>query len=365
MVNNFKKLLAYDFPEVTFNFQGGQLSFGIKANFYQQMYILLKSGLEIHQAIDIFGSENTSKKAQYLVQIKQSILAGKSLSESMRTSGKFSSYEIQSIAIGEETGQLNMIFQRLSLFFQKKRKLRQQFIGIMIYPMVIFSLTVGVVYFMLVSVVPMFEDVFRQFNQDLPTLTLLIIKLSNNIGNILLLLILILALFTGFILMVRSEERYRLKLGQFMLKIPVYGQLIRLTHLSTFMETLGLLIAAKVPLVQSLSHLEATLTFFPLKVVATTAKKDVTTGLNLVDSFKKFPIFGTRIISQIQIAEEVNQIDEMLGIISKQLEEEIEHKTKLIGKLIEPLIIIVIGSIVGFIMVAMYLPLFNLSQIMI
>lgn len=365
---NREKILAvlnYEFKEINFPLFSRRLSSVDKANFYGQMFILLTSGIEVHQALKIYSLENTKKKFEFLARLNKALHSGKTLAEGLAQTRLFTSYEIQSVAIGEETGRLTMIFSRLSKYFENKKKLRQQFVGIMIYPVAIFSLTGGVVYFMLSNVVPKFEDVFRQFNQELPRLTEIIISLSNNLGTIVTVFFLVILLGIGGYISLKSNEKFRLAFSFFLLKIPLFGPLLRLTYLATFMEIFALLCAARVPLVQSLTHLEATIWFYPLKQVASRTIKDVSNGYPLIDSFKKFSIFGPRILSQIQIAEQVNELDKMLEIISSQLENELEHRAKIIGKLIEPLIILVVGTIVGFIMVAMYLPLFNLSQIMI
>jgi type IV pilus assembly protein PilC len=148
-----------------------------------------------------------------------------------------------------------------------------------------------------------------------------------------------------------------------LLKMPIFGPLIRKVYLARFCQSMSLLLSSKTPLVNSLELVEEMIGFYPLEFAMQEIKKDILKGESFHHGMAKFPIFDKRMVSLVKIAEEINQLDATFDRLTKQNQEDIEFRTKLIGTIIEPLIIVIIGLIVGVIMVAMYLPMFNLSNV--
>lgn len=335
-----------------------------KEEFYKEFSSLLDSGIDIQRSLSILIEEQQKKKVvAILEQLQTDLTSGSSLAEAMQKSGQFSAYEFQSVKIGEETGRLQIILEQLSSYFTNKVKLRRQLISVFTYPSFVILITIGVLYFMLNSVVPMFEDVFKQFGQELPYLTQKIIGLSKNFSTFLMYFILLIVGLSIYGYTQRNEEWFRKLTSTIVLRLPVFGPLIERIYLARMSQSMSLLLASRTPLVTTLDLVKGMIGFYPIEVALNETKQDILKGESLHSGFAKFKIFDSRMISLTKIAEEINQLDQTYERLSKQYQEDIEFKTKLIGTVIEPMIIVVIGAIVGVIMVAMYLPMFNLSNV--
>ena len=155
--------------ELSFN---SRFSDKLKESFYKEFHTLLSSGVDMQRTLDLLVEEQEKKSVKQIIeQIHTSIVSGLTLGEAMEKSAKFSAYEYQSIRIGEETGRLKEVMEQLSAYFNSKVRLKRQLVSVFTYPTFVILITFGVVYFMLNNVVPMFEDVFKQFGQDLPPFT--------------------------------------------------------------------------------------------------------------------------------------------------------------------------------------------------
>ena len=335
-----------------------------KESFYNEFSTLLDSGVDIQRSLTILIEEQEKPQLVIVLQeLLDSLVVGNSLSDACKKTTYFSAYEYQSIRIGEESGRLKLVLEHLARFYEDKVKLRRQLIGVFTYPTFVICITFGVLYFMLSSVVPMFEDVFKQFGQDLPYLTQKIIWLSRYFSTFLMYFILVIIGFSAYGYSQRKEIWYRKMMGNILLKIPVVGVLVKKIYLARFCQSMSLLLSSKTPLVTTLELIEDMIGFYPLEEAMQETRKVILSGENLNVGLAKFPIFDKRLISLTKIAEEINQLDTTFERLTKQYQEEIEFRTKLLGTIIEPLIIVIIGLVVGVIMVSMYLPMFNLSNV--
>lgn len=335
-----------------------------KEEFYKEFSSLLDSGIDMQRSLSILVEEQAKTRVKSTLEnILTDLVSGSTLAEAMQRTGEFSLYESQSIRIGEETGRLKIVLEQLSEYFTGKVKLKRQLIGVFTYPTFVILITIGVLYFMLNSVVPMFEDVFKQFGQELPYLTQKIIGLSKYFSTFLMYTVIVILALIIYAYTQRNQEWYRNLTSRIVLKIPVFGPLIQRIYLARMCQSMSLLLSSRTPLVTTLELVEQMIGFYPIEVALKDAKSAILKGESLHESLSKFAIFDKRLISLTKIAEEINQLDATYERLSKQYQEDIEFKTKLIGTIIEPLIIVVIGVIVGVIMVSMYLPMFNLSNV--
>lgn len=336
----------------------------IKESFYHEFQILIESGVDMQRALQIIIDDQKNLKVKSsLEQVLKDIINGLTLSKSLEKSTFFSPFEFQNIKIGEETSKLKLVLAHLTLFFKNKIKLRRQIISLITYPLFVIFITIGVLFFMLNSVVPMFEDVFKQFGQELPPLTQKIIWISNHFNYF---IVLFLVIITSISIMIISQKKqiwFRSYGSSFLLKIPIFGNLITKIYLTRFCQSMTLLLNTKTPLLNSLDLVEKMISYYPIEIAIKHIKKGIMNGENLYSNLDKHPIFPKKFISLIKIAEETNQLEKSFERISIQYQQEIEHNTKVIGTIIEPLIIVLIGLIVGVIMVSLYLPMFNLSNV--
>jgi len=354
----------------TTNFLNKEISFSIKFSdkkkerFYKELAILIQSGIDFKQALEILISQYKNKKDQELItSIKEQVIQGKSLHEAMQQSNQFSAYEYYSVKIGEETRKLDKVLIELQKYFDRKIKMRRQLVSVFTYPVFVLTVTFGVLYFMMNNVVPMFSSVFKQFGADLPPLTQKVVSLSQNFSTISGVFALIVFSIVGFHMLNKKKENYRNFTSKIILKLPFFGGLIRKIFISRFCQSLSLLLSAKTPLVVSLELTQKMINFYPIESSLIQVKSDIMKGSALGESLSKHTVYDHKLVSMVKVAEQINRLNEMFEKLTEQYNEEIEHQTKMIGVVLEPLIIMIIGVIVGVIMIAMYSPMFDLSKI--
>ncbi len=345
-------------------FASNKISDKKKVHIYKDLSILLKSGIDFKTSLTIIKDQQQNKHLKQLVEtVLNDVVKGKSFFEAMDATGKFSPYEIFSIRIGEETRKLDTILEELQLFFERKMKLRKQVISILTYPSFILVLTLATLYFMLTYVVPLFQSVFNQFNKELPTLTRYVISLSENFNTIFLVFILVLTSLLLAYRQFKDHLTFKRISSRIVLKIPFFGKLIKDIYLTRFCQSMALLLVSKTSLLESLGLVRKIIGFYPITKALTVTEKDITKGVSFGDSLSKNSIFDSNLISMVKIAEQINELDSMFVRLAKQYDDEVEHKTKMMGTIIEPMLILFIGAIVGVIMISMYAPMFDLSEV--
>lgn len=335
-----------------------------KEDFYREFSTLIKSGVDFNQALGILTNQQKTKFIRSIYRtINDDVVKGKSLHEAIKNYSYFSPYEYYSIKIGEDTKRLPEIFDQLQKYFTRKIKMKRQVVSVLAYPVFVLLITFAVLYFMLNFVVPMFASVFQQFGKDLPEITQFVVKISNNFNTIVLVFLgFVLSLFMGHKLL-KHHDSYKNFISKVILKIPYFGSLIKKIYIARFCQSFSLLLSAKTPLITSLELTEKMISFYPLKSALAQSRKDILKGETLASSLKKHSFFPPKIISLTDIGEQINELDNMFDGLANQYNDDVDHSTKMIGTILEPLMIVLIGGIVGFIMIAMYSPMFNLSKI--
>ena len=335
-----------------------------KEDFYREFSTLIKAGVDFNRALMILTEQQKSKFIRSVYkEINDNVVKGKSLHESIQNYSFFSSYEYYSIKIGEETKRLPQIFDQLQKFYSRKIKMKRQIVSVLAYPVFVLAITFAVLYFMLSYVVPMFASVFKQFGKELPEITKFVVKVSDHFNVIALVFLGVIATLFVAHSVLKHKASYQNIVSSIILRLPFFGSLIKKIYLARFCQSLSLLLSAKTPLITALELTEKMISFYPLKSAISKAKIDVLKGETFANSLKKHAFFTPKIISLTTIGEQINELDKMYDGLANQYNEDIDHSTKMIGTILEPLMIVLIGGIVGFIMVAMYSPLFDLSKI--
>ncbi len=335
-----------------------------KEDFYREFSTLIKAGVDFNQALIILTEQQKSKFTRSIYKaINDDVVKGKPLHEAIQNHKYFSPYEYYSIKIGEETRRLPEVLDQLQKYFTRKIKMKRQVVSVLAYPVFVLLITFAVLYFMLNFVVPMFASVFQQFGKKLPEITQFVVNVSNHFNSIVLVILFVVISLFAMNRLLKNNDNYRRIKSNILLKTPFFGKLIKKIYLARFCQTFGLLLSAKTPLITSLELTEKMISFYPLKNAIEQAKKDVLKGETLADSLKKHSFFTPKIISLTTIGEQINELDKMYDGLANQYNDDIDHSTKMIGTILEPLMIVLIGGIVGFIMIAMYSPIFNLSKV--
>lgn len=336
-----------------------------KESIYSELGLLLSTGVDIKTAFEIIEEDIHNKKHKALLEkIKNDVISGKRIYEAFSSHTKiFTKYEVQSIKIGEESGKLAEVLKELGAFYESSIKLKRQIVGVLTYPVVVTSMAILTVYFMLSFVVPIFSDIFTQTGGELPAITQFLIKLSNKSSVI---FYYIFGVIASFILLHKTQlkkEWYRKYTSAFFLKLPVVNKLIQKIYLARFCQSMKLLASAKVMIDEALDLVTNMIEYYPIEKALTEAKKEVVVeGKQLYESLAKHPIFPKKLVALIKLSEEVNAPEIIFEKLHQQYSAEIEHQQAVVGKLIEPIFIIILGLFVGFILVAMYLPMFEMSS---
>jgi len=352
-----------DFLSKEINFSNGKLSDKQKDRFFFELSTLLRSRLDLKKALDLMSLEASKEKEIKIVRhIKEMVISGDSFSMAMQKTGKFSEYDFFTVQIGEETGNLSVVMNELAIYYNMKIAQRRKILAALTYPIIVLCTSAGAVFFMLQFVVPMFSDVFKRFGGKLPWMTQMVISTSAVLANVLPYLLVLLTILTYLLFRVRHLAAYRSISSAIILKIPVVGELVKKIYLARFCNTMKLLVSTKIPLLRAIELTEKTISFFPIETSLMHVKKGILIGRPLNECLSEFCIYPQKIVQLIKIGEEINQLDYFFENISQQYVNEVTHQTDTLSKLIEPLIIIFLGLVVGFILVSMYLPMFQMSN---
>ena len=353
---------VFDFLNRDISLFGNQLNDKKKERFYSELHVLLLAGIDIKTSLELVEEDQIKPKDKKLfTEIKNFVVKGGSLSEAIKSSGKFSAYEYYSLQIGEESGRIVQVLGELHGFFSKKIKQNRQIISALSYPIIVLLTAFGAIFFMMRFVVPMFADVFGRFGGDLPYLTKMIIEISNAFSNYSLFSIVFILIIIFLLYSSKEKEWYRKISSSIILKIPFVGELVQKIYLARFCHSMNLLIGSKTPMIQSIQLVKKMVGFYPIENSLTIIEAEILKGSSISESLSKFDIYNKRMLSLIRVAEEVNQLDIMFGKLAQQYSDDVEHQTGLIGSMIEPIMIIFLGLMVAVVLIAMYLPMFQLS----
>ena len=335
-----------------------------KEAFYTELSVLLHAGLELKDALELIGKEQRKDVDKKIFQnIVDELISGKNLSEAIKAQKHFSEYEYYSLQIGEKTGTLKKVTGELGVFYQRKNEQRRLVMNALSYPIVVICTAILAVFFMLRFVVPMFADIFKQNKVELPWITQQIIALSNTFEKYYWIFLLLIVSVFVFVRVFNNKDWYKKAYTSFLLKVPFVGNFVRKIKIAQFTQAITLLVSAKVPLLNGIQITEKMIDFYPLQKALRKVEQNILLGKSLHQSIKSESIFDPKMSSLIKVAEETNQVETIFNRLTYQYTKEIEHQSKMLSATVEPLIILVLGSIVAVILVAMYLPMFKLSTV--
>lgn len=334
-----------------------------KEGLYVELSTLLLSGIDLRTSLELILVDQQKDKDKVLFEgIRERILSGLALSEALKETGRFSDYEYYSIRIGEETGKLGDVLTDLARYYKSKIQQRRKIVSAVTYPAIVLLSSLGAVFFMIKFVVPMFADVFLRFGGKLPWITASIISFSAWFDRYFIFLVLIVLVLFLVYFFKRKTPWFRHFSSQLLLKLPVIGDLLRKIYLARFANTMRLLVSTDTPLLRSIALVRQMINYYPIEISLLKVEQDILQGESLHKSLAAFDFYPAKMIQLIKVGEEVNRMDYFFEKIAIQYTEEVEYKTNTISSLMEPLIIIFLGLVVGVILIAMYLPMFQMSN---
>lgn len=334
--------------------------------FTRQFATLFSAGIPIVQGLEIMARqiENKSFKS-VLTQVKDSIESGSTVADALRKHPSvFDSLYINLVAAGEAGGVLDTVLMRLASYIEKAMKLKKKVKGAMIYPSVIISVAVLVVGIIMLFVIPVFAKIFSEMGVPLPLPTKIVIGFSDflgGIGGIILLGSFIIA-FIG-IKQYRKTEHGRKVTDKFLLDLPIVGDLVRKVAIARFTRTLGTLIGSGVPILESLEICAKSSGNKVVEKEVFDVKSEVTTGRTISETLSNSKIFSPMVVQMINVGETTGSLEQMLMKIADFYDDEVDQSVTNLTTLLEPLMIVFLGITVGFIVIALYLPIFKLGGV--
>jgi type IV pilus assembly protein PilC len=333
------------------------------AIFTRQFSVMIDAGLPLVQCLEILAGQQENKTFQKILNgVRGSVEGGATLSASMKQFEKvFDPLYYNMVEAGETGGILDTILQRLSSYIEKNVKLKRAVQSAMIYPVAVLGIAGGVIILLLWKVVPIFTQLFNGLGVDLPLPTRIVIMLSNFVGSIYGLIIA--AFFFGSAFALKSwygTPQGRMAIDTIILKIPLVGPLMRKIAVARFTRTLGTLISSGVPILEGLDITARTSGNAVVERAITQTRKAVEAGRSLVDPLKDTGVFPGMVTQMIGVGEQTGAMDAMLQKIADFYEDEVDAAVKDLLTAMEPIMIVVLGIVVGGIVISMYLPLFSL-----
>jgi type IV pilus assembly protein PilC len=362
-----QQITATKMTEKGKEFNMPQFGGGVKAKelaiFTRQFSVMIDAGLPLVQCLEILASQQENKFFQkVLVNTRSQVEGGATLSAAMRGSPKvFDALYVNMVEAGETGGILDTILQRLSTYIEKNVKLQRAVKSALVYPVGVLTVAGGVIILLLWKVVPIFATLFAGLGVDLPLPTKIVIGLSNFIGSIFGLLILV-ALGAGiFGLKVwYGTKQGRFVLDTIVLKLPVLGVLMRKIAVARFTRTLGTLISSGVPILEGLDITAKTAGNAVVERALQQVRRSLEEGKSLTEPLRDSEVFPGMVTQMIAVGEQTGAMDAMLQKIADFYEEEVDAAVKDLLTALEPIMIVFLGVIVGGVVISMYLPLFSL-----
>jgi type IV pilus assembly protein PilC len=333
------------------------------AIFTRQFSVMIDAGLPLVQCLEILAGQQDNKSFQKILNsVRASVEGGATLSASMKAHEKvFDPLYYNMVEAGETGGILDTILQRLSTYIEKNVKLKRAVRSAMIYPIAVLGIAAGVIVLLLWKVVPIFITLFNGLGAELPLPTRVVIGLSNFVGSYYGLLLLVFFIAFGFAVKFwYGTPQGRMALDTVVLRIPIIGMVMRKIAVARFTRTLGTLISSGVPILEGLDITARTSGNAVIEKAISSTRKAVEAGRSLVDPLKETDVFPGMVTQMIGVGEQTGAMDAMLSKIADFYEDEVDAAVKDLLTAIEPIMIVVLGVVVGGVVISMYLPLFSL-----
>lgn len=335
------------------------------AIFTRQFSVMIDAGLPLVQCLEILGAQQEDKGFQKIINaVRNDVEQGATLQAALSKHPKaFSDLYVNMVGAGEAGGILDVILQRLSLYIEKAVKLTGKVKSAMFYPVTVITIAIIVVVIIMVKVIPTFAQMYEGMGSSLPFPTLICIAISNVLLRYSYLVIGFVAVVVIGLKQYYKSPAGRLQLDALMLKMPVLGDILRKVAVARFCRTLGTLTSSGVPILEGMDITARTAGNQVIQNAILKCKEAVEQGRNISTPLAETKVFPPMVVQMVGVGEATGALDAMLAKVAEFYEEEVDNAVAAMTSLMEPLIIAVLGGIIGFIVVAMYMPIFNLANV--
>jgi type IV pilus assembly protein PilC len=333
--------------------------------FTRQFATMIDAGLPIVQCLDILQAQATVKPLRRSIQqIKDDVEAGSSFNEALRKHPKlFDELYINMVAAGEVGGILDNIMNRLAVYMEKAARLRAKIKGAMIYPASIVTVAIAVTAILLIYVIPVFAELFSSFGQALPAPTQFVINLSNFTVKYSPYIAAVSVLTGVAIAWLYRTDQGKLAIDGFLLRLPIFGDLFRKSAVARFTRTLGTLVASGVPILDALAITARTAGNRVVEKAVLATRVSISEGKTIAEPLAQSKVFPPMVCQMIAVGETTGALDGMLAKIADFYEEEVDNAVANLTALMEPIVIVFLGVVIGGLVISMYLPIFQLGAV--
>jgi type IV pilus assembly protein PilC len=331
--------------------------------FCRQFSTMIDAGLPIIQCLDILQSQQENPTLKRMLKtIKESVESGVTLADSLKKYPKhFDNLFVNMVAAGEAGGILDVILKRLSGYMEKAAKLKSKVKGAMVYPLITIIVAVLVVVVILVFVIPVFQEMFADFGSSLPAPTQIVINMSEFVKSKIHWMIIGLILFAIVFRKFYSTDKGRLTVDTLMLKMPVIGLLLRKVAVAKFTRTMGTMLSSGVAILEALDIVAKTSGNRLVENAIYSVRSGISEGRTMADPLQASGVFPAMVCQMIAVGESTGALDAMLEKIADFYDEEVDQAVENLTAMIEPVMIVFLGVIVGGLIVSMYLPIFKMA----
>ena len=333
--------------------------------FSRQLATMMKAGVPLLQAFDIVGKGAANPAVgRLLMDVRNEVETGSSLNQAFRKYPQhFDALFCNLVAAGEQAGILDSLLDRLATYKEKILAVKGKIKSAMFYPIAVIVVAFIITAVIMIFVIPEFKKVFASFGAELPAPTLFVIALSDAfVANSPLIFGGIIAAIVGFIYALKRSEKLQIAVDRLMLKLPVFGDIVRKATIARWARTLSTMFAAGVPLVEALDSVGGAAGNYVYKSATQRIQTEVSTGTSLTLAMQNTDVFPNMVVQMTAIGEESGQLDSMLSKVADFFEQEVDDAVGALSSLLEPIIMVFLGVVIGGLVVAMYLPIFKIAQ---
>ncbi len=365
VVVNIKEQVSFDLEELS-QINIGGVPMKEKVIFMRQLATMVGAGLPITRGLQVMEQQISNPQfKKTITQVKTSVEAGKSLADSFRASDEiFDEVAINLIEAGESSGNLDEILDKLALELEESKKLQAKLKSALTYPIILTVVIIAVMGLMMFVMVPSMSEIYGEFDAELPWITQFLMNMSNFfIGYWWAILIAILGLVIGYKVWIDKPKGKRNR-DRILLKIPILGMIVSKMQIAQFTRLLGLLLGSGLSIIKALELTALSLSNEMFREVVIEAKNEVEKGGSLALPIARSKYYPLIVSSMVAVGEETGELDNVLAKISEYYKDEVDTATESMSSILEPVFLIIMGIAVAFITLGVYMPMFQLSEVM-
>ena len=345
---------------------GGKITSKDITVFSRQLATMMSSGVPLVQSFEIVGRGHENPAMQEMIlSIKGDIESGTALNEALsKHPQQFNELYTNLVTAGEQSGILESILHKLATYMEKTEALKSKIKGALFYPIAVVVVAFIITCILMIFVIPQFQEMFSNFGADLPALTTIVINMSKWFQEFWWLMFgVIIGSVVGIIQLKKRSKRFAHFLDRISLKIPIIGEILEKSAIARFARTLATMFAAGTPLVEAMTSVAGACGNIVFYDATMKMRDEIATGTQLQVSMRETNLFPNMVVQMVAIGEESGALDSMLGKVADWYEQEVDDAVDALTSLLEPLIMAVLGVIIGGLVIAMYLPIFKMGQV--